>query len=114
MMDLYSMHKKGEDAPADAQTAMQWLRRAANAGHLPAVTQLGIENLQGELVPPNSTFAAELFEQAGSKGDAAGMMLLGELYAIGHGVAQSRDMAREWLAKAKAAGRAKEVAEVPR
>ena len=84
----------------DVVTAMQYLGRAASAGHADAQYLLGyILDKAGE----NET-AMGHYRTAFENGNADAAFELGTMYVSGDGVEKSLEMARSWYEKAAAAG----------
>lgn len=84
----------------DVVTAMQYLGRAASAGHADAEYLLGyILDKAGE----NET-AMGHYQTAFENGNADAAFELGTMYVSGDGVEKSLEMARSWYEKAAAAG----------
>ena len=84
----------------DVVTAMQYLGRAASAGHADAQYLLGyILDKAGE----NET-ALGHYQTAFENGNADAAFELGTMYISGDGVEQSLEMARTWYERAAAAG----------
>ena len=84
----------------DVVTAMQYLQRAASAGHADAQYLLGyILDRAGE----NET-AMGYYQTAFDNGNADAAFELGTMYVSGDGVERSLEMARSWYEKAAAAG----------
>ena len=91
----------------DVVTAMQYLRRAASAGHADAQYLLGyILDKAGE-----NEAAIGHYQTAFDNGNTDAAFELGTMYVSGDGVEKSLEMARSWYEKAAAAGnnRAREV-----
>lgn len=84
----------------DVVTAMQYLERAATAGHADAQYLLGyILDKAGE----NET-AMGHYQSAFDNGNADAAFALGTMYASGDGVEKNTDMARDWYERGAAAG----------
>jgi len=88
-----ALEMRGE--PGDVEAAAGWYRDAADAGHPPALTSLGVLYLEGRGVDADIEQARALFEQAAEAGDARGQNNLGLLYVRGDGVAQDYERAAE-------------------
>jgi TPR repeat protein len=91
----------------DVVTAMQYLRRAASAGHADAQYLLGyILDKAGE-----NEAAMGYYQTAFDNGNADAAIELGTMYLLGDGVEKNLEVARSWYEKAAAAGnnRAREV-----
>jgi TPR repeat protein len=94
--DLGAKAYRGEDVV----TAMQYLRRAASAGHADAQYLLGyILDKAGE----NET-AMGYYQAAFDNGNADAAIELGTMYSSGDGVERNLESARSWYEKAAAAG----------
>ncbi len=67
-------------AKQDYTTAIQWLTKSADAGHVPAQRTLGLLHLHGRGVTKNLTYAVQRFGQAALTGDTDSQYWLGEIY----------------------------------
>lgn len=86
-----------------AAEAVEWLRKAADAGHTGAMVQLGRLYRTGLGVLQNFDLTVEWMHKAADRGDPEGMMEVGRLYRSGTGVKQDLIMAYAWFNRAAAA-----------
>lgn len=64
------------------EEAVEWFRKAAEAGHKDAQYELGMCYLRGEGVPKDDYTAYTWFKEAGRKGHADGQFLADDLIRI--------------------------------
>lgn len=83
-------------ARGDVVTAMAMLRRAADAGHVPAMVRLAY--LLDKAEENEAAFA--LYKRAADAGSSAAELALGVMYAAGEGVAADRGKALQWMSRA--------------
>ncbi len=85
--------------------AFNWYSAAANKGHAPALTQLGLM-LSNTTVPgtPDLAKAVQCFRSAAEKGDAPAKGALGDCYLLGKGVEQDKEKAIEYYRDAASGG----------
>jgi len=69
--------------PADPETAQELVRRAAEAGHPPALSWLAMAQWSGEGEPQDPEAALELWRRAAELGDDGAAYSLGIAYAYG-------------------------------
>jgi TPR repeat protein len=86
--------------------AVNWFRKAAEAGHTGGMTQLGFMYAQGKGVEQNDVEAFKLFHRAAEAGNVNSMFKLGMFLLKGRGVAENDSEAFSWLRKAANAGNA--------
>lgn len=99
---LLKPHVEGEQS--DFAGAMQWLRKAAEAGHLQAQTDLGGIYLQGgKGVAPNPQEAFRWFSKAAEQGSNEARVYLGSMLSTGQGCTKDVPQAKEHLRQAAAA-----------
>lgn len=79
-----------------------WL--AAEAGHVPAMCDLGSLYSHGDGVLPDRVEAFRWTRKAAEKGDRTAMLNLATMYANGHGVLKDNDSAVVWYRRAADAG----------
>ncbi len=92
-------------ASSDFAGAMQWLLKAAEAGHLQAQTDLGGIYLQGgKGVEANPQEAFRWFSKAAEQGSKEAMVYLGNMLYTGQGCAQDIPKALEYLRTAAVSG----------
>ena len=75
---------------------MKWYTRAADAGSVPALCNLGVCYERGEGVEQDLARAADFYRRAAEQEDAAAQCNLGYLYESGEGVEQSWEEAVRW------------------
>lgn len=96
---LLKPHVEGEES--DFAGALQWLRKAAEAGHLQAQTDLGGIYLQGgKGVEPNPQEAFRWFSKAAEQGSQEARIYLGSMLATGQGCEQDLPQAKKMLRSA--------------
>jgi TPR repeat protein len=98
---VYTRRAGGRQDEAKAQAL---LRRAAETGLPEARSTLAGLTLAGTKDAAERARALETLQQCAAAGDVSGMVVLGEACAQGRGVPQDREKAKDWLAKAAAAG----------
>ncbi|MEO0863649.1 MAG: tetratricopeptide repeat protein, partial [Pseudomonadota bacterium] len=69
----------------DGEQAELWLSRAASAGDVPAMHNLGLGYLAGDVLAQDASAAADLFERASDAGLARSTFMLGRMVASGKG-----------------------------
>ena len=79
MNDLGSLFEYGIGVPKNSATAIVWYERAAESGHIGAMTHLGELSEAGVAVPQDFTSARRRYEKAASLGCAAAMNSLAKL-----------------------------------
>lgn len=84
--------------------AVEWLRKAADAGVADAAASLGVRIMYGHGAPQDINRGVEWEKRAAEMGSPMGMYNYAISFAQGIGVAQNRQLAFEWLSKAAAAG----------
>ena len=87
----------------DPEQAMKWLRRAADAGHAPAMVSLGLRLLNPK-PSADAPAAIQWFRRAAELGYDGGMVFLGFAYREGDGVPCDHAEAVRWFTKAVEAG----------
>ncbi len=93
----------GLGAPRNADEAIRWFQRAAEAGYAPAMVSLGLR-LQHPDTPRNHVAAINWFQKAADLGNPNGMIFLGFAYREATGVPSDYAKAVEWFIKAVEAG----------
>ena len=71
MEDVYTVgmgYMTGQGRPLDQKKGIEYLRQAADAGFLPAVSDLGVAYLNGQGVPPDAEKAGAAETHRGSAG----------------------------------------------
>lgn len=97
------------DATPDADKALQWARKAADAGSAEAMYALGDVYKKGKGVEPNEAQATqwyakrfEVLRREAEAGNAISMRLLAGAYATGKGVATNPALEKVWESKSEA------------
>ena len=88
------MCQNGLGAVANEETAVRWMRAAAEQGHGLAQHGLGVMYLYGECVERDERAAAEWFQRGAEQGLAGSMTALAMMYEQGLGVAQDAERAK--------------------
>lgn len=102
---LAQHYLQGDCIEHDANMALIWFRRAAQAGNFAAMTQLGIIYDEGQYVPEDSIESWKWIYKAASGGYAEAQGILGSWYAHGgHSIPENQEEARFWLSKAALQG----------
>jgi TPR repeat protein len=86
--------------------AVRLYRKAADAGHAPAMNNLGNMYASGRGVEKDDGEAARWYRKAADAGDAVAMNNLGNMYANGRGVEKDDGEAARWYRKSADAGHA--------
>lgn len=92
--------ERGKEATREA---IEWLQRAADAGHTGAMIHLGKLYKSGIGTPQNYDLAARWLAAAAHAGDAEAMVEFGRLHRSGVGVEQDAVQAYVWFNRAAAA-----------
>jgi TPR repeat protein len=77
--------------------AIDYFKRSAELGYVPAQVALGFLYDTGTLVPGSASQAAEWYRKAADNGDPLAQWLLGRIYFQGGGVPQDVASAEKWL-----------------
>lgn len=93
-------HSGGRES---AETAVRWLRKAAEQKHAEAMLQLGKLYRSGIGLTQNYALAAQWIHAAALTGDSEAMVELGRLYRSGIGVKRDLIQAYVWFNRAAAA-----------
>ena len=93
--------------PPSDLAAVEWLARAAEAGHATAQFKLGMFYQHGRGVAKDAFMASEWFSEAAEQGDADAQFALGVAFARGLGVDKSHEQACYWYSKAAHQGHGK-------
>jgi hypothetical protein len=92
----------GYGGPADLLKGTEFCRRAARAGSIVAMNEMGVRYQKGLGVPADSVAAVGWFSIAAQHGQLAALVNLGHCYATGLGAMQDFDVAgRNYAAAAK-------------
>ena len=86
MNKLAVMYRNGYGVEVDHEKSKDWYEKAANAGDVKAMQELGKIYMRGDLEGQNVAQAHEWFEKAMARGDIGAMEELGKIYASGKGV----------------------------
>ncbi len=100
LFNMGQAYKLGRGVPMDAAKAEDFYRRAAEAGHAPAQTNLGILLAQRG----DKAAAAELWKKAAAKRDARAQYMLGVLYFNGDTLPKNWPLAYAYMVRANNAG----------
>lgn len=100
--DTTSDYQAGKRAYAedDVVTAMQYLERAARAGHADALLLLGYIYDKAE----ENTLALDYFRRSADAGNAEAAWSIGSMYAAGDGVERDLPQALDWFRRAATGG----------
>jgi TPR repeat protein len=104
------MYAAGRGVPQDDAEAVRWYRLAAEQGHGPAQSNLGLMYERGEGVPQDNVEAVRWYRLAAEQGLADAQYNLGVRYELGEGVVQDYVQAHMWfdLAASRSTGEARE------
>ena len=80
--------------------AIDYFKRSAELGYIPAQVSLGVFYDTGTLVPGSDSQAAEWYRKAADKGDPLAQWLLGRVYLQGNGIPQDLNSAEKYLRSA--------------
>ena len=100
LFNLGQAYKLGRGVPMDKAKAEDFYRRAADKGHAPAQSNLGIVLAQRGAKPE----AAKLWQQAAAKGEPRAQYMLGVLHFNGDTVEKNWPLAYAYMLKANEAG----------
>ncbi len=106
LFNLGAAYFFGDGVEMDPTQAFNYIRMAAEKGHVSAQYNLGSMYNQGLGVDKNFIKAAEWIEKAALKGDINAQCALGDFYILGLGVDQNSSEAFEWHLKAALQGHA--------
>ena len=90
--------------PRDPAQAMQWYRRAADAGNGKGMAQVGYLYANGSGVEKSPTEALRWYRRAADAGNTMAMTQIGSSYLEGLGVAKDDVQALQWYRRAADAG----------
>jgi TPR repeat protein len=93
--------------PPSDLAAVEWLARAAEAGHAAAQFKLGMFYQHGRGVAKDAFMASEWFYEAAEQGDANAQFALGVACGKGLGVEKNHEQACYWYSKAAHQGHGK-------
>ncbi len=100
LFNMGQAYKLGRGVPADAATARDYYRKAANKGHLPAQANLGIALFQAGEKPE----AIKWLKTAADRGEARAQYVLGIAAINGDGTPRSQSLGYGYLLRAQASG----------
>lgn len=84
----------------DYTQAIEWYKKAAEAGDIDMYSKVGSMYEEGIGVPKDYRKAIEWYQNGIRHDDASSMATLGLVYYLGHGVKQNYKKAMEWYSKA--------------
>lgn len=96
-------YSSGRGTVVDRSESIRWYRRAAEAGHAPAMVSLALR-LSNPKPSVDLPAAIQWLRTAAERGDSGGMVFLGFAYREGEGVPCDPDEAVRWFTKAVEAG----------
>lgn len=102
--DLGIAYVNGIMGQPNYETAVKWIRRAAEQGLPEAQLALGAHYHRGEGVSQDYTQAVGWYRKAALQGNAAAQFNLGYCHEISEGVPKNRDEAIAWYRRAAAQG----------
>jgi len=97
---LAIMYQNGLGVVANPEAAVNWMRRAAEAGHALAQHGMGFMYMEGDCVEQNGAEAVRWFTKAAEQGLAGSQATLAMMYDEGRGIERDPEKAREWYRKA--------------
>jgi TPR repeat protein len=98
--DLAVKYMRGIGVQKDEAKAMDYLRRASDAGNVHGQLGLGYMYLKGVNVEKDASKAVQLFERAAKQGSIDAQYNLGLAYARGDGATKDLVKSGEWFKKA--------------
>lgn len=105
LVALGRSYARGIGVSANGKKASQYLSRAAEAGDVNAMREVGMMYLDGLAgIERDSTAGVSWLRKAAQNGDERSMLALGNAYAAGDGVERSAQEAMTWWKKAADAG----------
>jgi TPR repeat protein len=99
LFGMVRFYDEGLDVPKDPVKATDFLFRAAKAGHLVAMNEMGVRYQQGSGIRQDNVAAIGWFLSAAESGLPAAMTNLAASYETGNGVPQNFDRAGSWYAQ---------------
>lgn len=94
----------GHGIERDLAQGEAWLRKAADAGHVRAMTRLGTLLAREERSDEEKQESLDWYRRAAELWDSSGMVFMGFAYREGRGVSVDEKKAVEWFIKAHEAG----------
>jgi len=101
---LALMYRNGYGVEVDPVKSKTFYERAANAGDVKAMQELGKIYMRGDLEGQNIEKAHEWFEKAMARGNVSALEELGKIYAKGKGIERDEAKAIEYLTPAAQKG----------
>ncbi len=101
---LGDAYYSGHGIERNSELAEEWLRKAADAGHLKAMTKLGFLLSKGAPSEEHLLESIQWYQRAAHLGDSQGMTSLGFAYREGWGVEVDKRKAADWFIAAYHAG----------
>ncbi len=98
--ELGRNYELGQGVGRDPVAAVRWFRRAADGGHVAAMTALGFAYESGRGIAADAAEAVRWYQKAAVQGDARAQNNLGFAYESGRGVERNRVSAAAWYRKA--------------
>ena len=92
---LGQIYMEGQIVPKSMRIAVDYLKKAIDAGSIEANVELGVCYANGDGVEQNYTKAVELYEDAAEYGDNEALYNLGMCYYYGAGVDKDENKAKE-------------------
>jgi len=93
-----------KEIPRNPAKAIEWLRKAADQGHIAAALQLGWAYWKGANIPNDMNQATMWLRLAAEGGEPTAQHTLGEIYFSGRDVPQDYAEAAKWYALSAAQG----------
>jgi serine/threonine protein kinase len=107
MVELGECYSSGDGVPQDANKALFWLRRAAEAGNSSGMVLLGgmyVLGIDGN--DPDEEEAARWFQKAADRDNPAALYDLATMYESGRGIVKSLDKAKDLYERSARLGNA--------
>jgi hypothetical protein len=98
------MYLKGQGVPKDDASAVEWLRKSADAGNAYARTYMGAINRRGEIVPRNYQEAMRWYLLAAKQNFKNAQYSIALMYYQGWGVNKDVKQAHVWAVIASSEG----------
>lgn len=80
------MYRDGLGVPQDDKEAIEWFRKAARQGYIPAYIALGMLYRENRGIPKDRVEAIMWYRDAAEKGDGVAWEMLGRMHLKGDGV----------------------------
>jgi TPR repeat protein len=101
---LGRIYLEGLGVAPDHAKSIEWYRRAAEQGYVPAQLNLGALYAEGRAIEKDDARAMEWFRKAAEQGNGLGQLNLGIGYFKGQGVNRDWIAAHMWFALSDAGG----------